>query len=145
MKKTMKRTAALLAIALLALCLAACAGEEAAFHVTVTVECQDAVEYGYEAALAVSEDGLLAEGAVGLAEGGTALDALRGTALVVATEDSAYGEYVVSVASLAQGDCGGASGWTFTVNGEYPETSAGETVLQEGDEAVWAYYCEPQA
>ena len=73
------------------------------------------------------------------------LDALRGTALVVATEDSAYGEYVVSVASLAQGDCGGASGWTFTVNGEYPETSAGETVLQEGDEVVWAYYCEPQA
>ena len=136
---------ALVAVMLLAL-LCACGQqtEEAAFTVKLTVDCKDAVDYGYEAAKNVAEDGNIYSGEVGVPENGTAVDALKAAGLVVAVEDSEYGPYVSSIASLAQGDCGSSSGWTFMVNGEYPPTSAGDTVLSEGDEVVWTLYCEPQ-
>lgn len=107
----------------------------------ITVDCQDAVNYGYEAAINVDEDGIIYDDTVELEAGATALDALYATGLVVATADSEYGSYVTSISSLAEGDCGSSSGWTFTINGEYPSTSADEVSVSDGDEVVWIMYC----
>lgn len=119
-------------------------GGETTITVSVRVECQDAVDYGYEAAINVAPDGLIYDDAVELAEGATVMDALTETGLVIASEDSEYGTYVTYISSLGQGDCGSSSGWMFMLNGEYPSTSAGETPLTDGDEVVWSLYCEAQ-
>lgn len=109
--------------------------------VSVTVDCLDAVNYGYEAAINVAEDGIIYDDSVEVEEGDTVLDALKSTGLVVAVEDSEYGSYVTSISSLAQGDCGSSSGWTFTVNGESPSVSADQVSVSDGDEVSWTLYC----
>lgn len=109
--------------------------------VTVTVDCQDAVSFGYEAAINVAEDGIIYDDTVELDEEATVMDALDATGLVIASDESEYGPYVTSIQSLAQGDCGSSSGWTFTVNGEYPSTTADQVTLSDGDEISWIMYC----
>lgn len=109
--------------------------------VSVTVECRDAVHYGYQAAVNVAPSGLIYDGDVDLEENASVIDALNATKLVVATQESEYGTYVTSISSLAQGDCGSSSGWTFTVNGEFPTVSADEVTLMDGDEVDWTMYC----
>ena len=78
----------------------------------------------------------LASGSVELPEGATALDALQALPVEVTVEDSQYGAYVSAIDGVA-GE--GMQGWTFTVNGEMPPVSAGESVVEPGDAVVWSY------
>ena len=47
--------------------------------------------------------------------------------------------YVEGIGNLNEFDCGGTSGWMFSVNGEVPSVSAGEYVLKDGDIVRWYY------
>lgn len=78
----------------------------------------------------------LASGSVELAEGATALDALQALPVEVTVEDSQYGAYVSAIDGVAGEDM---QGWTFTVNGDMPPVSAGETTVEPGDVVVWSY------
>lgn len=69
--------------------------------------------------------------------GATALDALQLVSSDVVVEDSDYGPFVTSISGLANE---GASGWTYTINGEYATESAGERILADGDALAWTYY-----
>lgn len=49
------------------------------------------------------------------------------------------GSYIVSIANIAEFDCGTQSGWKYTVNGKYPSVSSNQYSLVDGDEIVWTY------
>ena len=73
---------------------------------------------------------------ISVAEGATVLDALEATELEVTVLDGPYGAYVEAIGGIANE---GTSGWTYTVNGEQPQVSAGEMVVNAGDTIAWAY------
>lgn len=74
-------------------------------------------------------------GTVTLAQGATALDALRAVASVSA-EDTQYGPYVTNVNGVA---AAANTGWTYYVNGEMPMQSAAYTELNNGDSVSWVF------
>lgn len=109
---------------------------------TVAVSCQPLLEdmdlLDEDKTDLVPDDGwMLEETEVSVPEGGTVLDALRGTGLTVETDGSPA--YVVSVGGLASGDAGDLSGWTYTVNGESVMTGCDELIVNAGDQIVWTY------
>ena len=57
----------------------------------------------------------------------------KGTGLMV---------YISSIDHLAEFDYGGSSGWTYTVNGEYPQKGCGAIDVEEGDSIEWIYFYE---
>lgn len=50
-----------------------------------------------------------------------------------------YGVYVEGIGGLYELDGGEASGWMFSVNGEFPGKSAGDVTVSDGDEILWVY------
>ena len=72
---------------------------------------------------------------VTLSEGATVYDAL--CAMGVSVGGSSY--YVSSINGLAEKACGGTSGWTYSVNGVYPNKSCGRYVLSGGENVRWVY------
>ena len=72
---------------------------------------------------------------VTLSEGATVYDALCG--MGVSVGGSSY--YVSSINGLAEKACGGTSGWTYSVNGVYPNKSCGRYVLSGGENVRWVY------
>lgn len=58
------------------------------------------------------------------------------------TDSVAYsGAYVEGIANLYEKDCGGRSGWEYSVNGWYPNYSCGSYVVSSGDAIEWNYTC----
>ena len=52
----------------------------------------------------------------------------------------AYGTYYVEgIHNLYEKDCGGRSGWLYTVNGETASKGCSETIVQDGDVIEWVY------
>lgn len=47
--------------------------------------------------------------------------------------------YIISIGGLKEKDCGAASGWMYSVNGERPPKPASKYVLQSGDRIEWYY------
>lgn len=72
-------------------------------------------------------------------KGATAYDALCATGLSVSTKSSQYGLYVSAIGGLAEFECGGKSGWMYSVNGSAPNVSCGKYVLKDGDTVSWYY------
>lgn len=111
--------------------------------VTLSVDCRTGVEQGYQAAIDTAEDGeILSATTVVAQEGTTAYDLLLRSGLEVEAEDSITGKYVRSIQELGVGDCGNASGWLYSVNGEFPGKSCGKYVLSDGDVVCWRYTCQ---
>lgn len=97
---------------------------------------------------AIPEDGIilpLCE--VVLPESATAFDALdeaaRANKIPVDRVGSTYGVYVRGIGNVYEFGFGGESGWTYRVNGESPQISAGAYRLSEGDTVEFIYICEP--
>lgn len=54
-----------------------------------------------------------------------------------------YGSYYVEgINHLYEFDCGKESGWTYKVNGWYPNYGSSEYSLKNGDSIVWYYTCD---
>ena len=47
--------------------------------------------------------------------------------------------YVKAIAGMAEFDYGNMSGWTYSVNGEFPNVSCSAYKLSEGDYVRWIY------
>ena len=112
--------------------------------VTVAIDCKTAVEAGYDLASQVSSGGvILGSTSVQLEAGATVYDALKaatgGRGIPVSKVGSGSRVYVASINSLAEGDCGGESGWMYSVNGVYPGKSCGSYTLADGDTVRWRY------
>lgn len=50
--------------------------------------------------------------------------------------------YVEGIANLYEFDCGELSGWTYCVNGWYPNYGASRYLVSEGDVIEWRYTCD---
>ena len=73
---------------------------------------------------------------IAVAEGTTVLEALQATELDVTVVDGPYGAYVEAIGGIANE---GTSGWTYTVNDEQIQVSAGEAPVNAGDVVKWSY------
>lgn len=78
-----------------------------------------------------------------LPEGATAFDALIAVArerrVTVDYTGSGFGVYVKGIGGLYEFSFGEMSGWMYRVNGEFPEMSASEYTLHEGDVVEFLY------
>ena len=56
------------------------------------------------------------------------------------SQTPAYGSaYIEGINNLYEFDAGSLSGWTYTVNGEYPGVGCSSVLVQDGDEIAWVY------
>ena len=74
-----------------------------------------------------------------ITDGGTVLDVLERTDLVLGVRRSGYGSYVYSIQSLAERAVGSMSGWIYLVNGEQVQASCSTCELKDGDSVEWVY------
>lgn len=50
--------------------------------------------------------------------------------------------YVKAINNIYEFDCGGFSGWTYTVNGKMQSVGCSQCILHPGDNVEWKYVCE---
>lgn len=93
----------------------------------------------------VPENGVIFSGEQAFEEGDTVFDVLRSVAdengiqmeyVSVPAYDSYYIEGINNIYEM---DAGPTSGWTYTVNGEYPSFGVNKYVLENGDKVVFDY------
>ncbi len=71
-------------------------------------------------------------------DGDTVLDVLKRTGVSIDVEG---GDYVAGIDGLYEFDCGKNSGWMYSVNGSFPNVSARDYKLKNGDRIRWSYTC----
>lgn len=49
--------------------------------------------------------------------------------------------YIEGINHLYEFDCGSSSGWTYQVNGVYPNYGCSAYILSDGDTILWSYTC----
>lgn len=122
-------------------------------RVTVLAECStvlshmDIIDPAVNPPEVVPEDGvIIARCEVSLPEGATAFDALAAAArkqrVRVDYTGSAYGTYVRGIGYVTEFGFGELSGWMYTVNGEFPDVSVSDRVLESGDVVEFRYTCD---
>ncbi len=122
--------------------------------VSVVIECPDLTEEKNYKRLAqpVKDSGLLdggatlAEGTVSLADGATAMDALREICdeahLPLDIERSSVNgitDYVSGIGGLHAGDCTKRSGWVYYLDGSEPDIGLEQCAVSDGSELVVRY------
>ena len=50
-------------------------------------------------------------------------------------------DYIEGIGNLYEFDCGGQSGWNYSVNGWFPNYGSSRYVIQDGDIIEWKYTC----
>lgn len=88
---------------------------------------------------AIGEGYFVRPGAVKLHEGDTAFTALEKVVHDVQYVGSGSSLYVQSINGLGEFDKGPGSGWMYSVNGKFPDQSAGSYTLTDGDVLRWQY------
>jgi len=112
---------------------------QAQISVELSVNCEKAVAYGAD-----YPKYLMSKTKCSVKKGTTVFDLLseacskKGLAVVHQNKS-----YIVSIGGLAEKDCGGSSGWMYTVNGVKPMMSASKYVLKDGDTVEWYYVTSP--
>lgn len=59
--------------------------------------------------------------------------------IAVVASNTMYGMYVSSIGGLAEKEVGRMSGWTYTVNGNYPPKACDKYTLSDGDSVNFIY------
>lgn len=153
----MKRITAVILIMLCMLC-TACGGKGQgdfttgnSMTCTLSVECAQALKnknkMSPEQAAYLPDDGvILKETSVEFEKGNSVYDVLEKTLkkeniLMEAsfTGDSAY---IEGIDNLYEFDCGDLSGWSYCVNGAYPQAGCSSYTVQDGDRIEWHYTCD---
>lgn len=119
---------------------------------TLSISCADVLEHmdwlaaGVEEVL--PEDGwILPSTQWSFQPGDSVFDVLRdvcrdrGIPLEFSGTPLAQTVYIEGIQNLYEFDCGELSGWTYQVNGEYPDYSCSLYPLQDGDSVVWLFTC----
>lgn len=114
--------------------------------VTIRVDCStilnnyNSLKPGYEEF--VPSDGIIiAPLEIPIKEGDSVLDTLKKAASQEGIALNIQGGYVESIGNLPQFVCGDASGWMYSVNGEYVNQSASRKTVEDGDEIEWLFTC----
>ncbi len=111
--------------------------EDKKITVTVFCSCKNAVEYGIRNKEAyadlIPEDGILINTTVKVSPNSTALDAIKAACRQSGIEIDESRGYIRGIGGLYEKDCGGASGWLYSVNGSFPYTSSDKYVLKAND------------
>lgn len=50
--------------------------------------------------------------------------------------------YIEGIGNLYEFDCGDLSGWTYSVNGWFPNYGCSRYKLKDGDKIQWRYTCD---
>jgi len=104
--------------------------------VSIEIEARTAHREDPAAVAGISNAGvILSRRNLTLPEGSTVRQALDASGVRV----NARGAYIAGIAGLSEGDLGPRSGWMYSVNGEFPNTSASAFRLSAGDSIVWRY------
>lgn len=120
---------------------------------TVTVECKSILDHmddlkeGHEEF--VPDDGYIIKDYTYKAKKGyTAYDALKDACkksdIKLTAKSTTYGTYVSGINNLDEFDCGSQSGWMYSVNGQFPNTSCGNLTVKDKDNIIFEYVCEYQ-
>lgn len=125
--------------------------------VTVRIDCstvwdnEEALDPALKEGGYIPEDGIfLEETAVSFAEGETAFDVLMRAAALEdlqvdyqGADSTLYGTaYIRGIQHLYEFSCGPLSGWTYSVNGEFPDKGSSAFPLSPGDRVEWLYTCD---
>jgi len=108
-------------------------------NVTLSVNCQVAIEAGSATAYAVSDNGAMRYASLRLNAGTNVYEALVASQAALGTRGGALGMYIVSIDGLPEGEAGPQSGWKYYVNGTAPGMSSDLYVLSDGDVIEWRY------
>ena len=125
--------------------------------VTVSIDCSTVWDNEEDLDPALTEgdyipaDGIfLAETSVPFTDGETAFDVLMRVAAMEnlqvdyqGADSTLYGTaYIRGIQHLYEFSCGPLSGWTYSVNGEFPDRGSSGYPLAPGDRVEWIYTCD---
>lgn len=113
--------------------------------VTVSVTCQNAVgNESLKSGIDLPKDGFIINTlSIDVKKGESVFDATKkaceksGTTFLF--NGSVFGQYVSKIGPIAEKECGDGSGWTYTVNGKYPNVTCNSVILKNGDSVEWIY------
>ncbi len=110
--------------------------------VSVCIDASAAVAYGdgeNSFGTDLGDGMILPATAFRLEDGDSVLTVLRRVTEAMGIQTETQGGYVEGIANLYEFDCGGESGWVYTVNGASPSLSASAYFPKDGDVIVWTY------
>lgn len=86
---------------------------------------------------------IMSKTTVEIKSGDSVYDVLKRAAsekgIVISAENTALGIYVAGIDGFYEKDAGAESGWKYKVNGSYPNDSAGDVKVHDGDVIEWVY------
>lgn len=113
------------------------AQDDSLITVSVFCSCKNAVNYGIrdkkDFAEFIPEDGVIFSATVTVPKDSTAMDAIKTAALENNVEIKETRGYIRGIGGLFEKDCGGASGWMYSVNGTLPNVSSDKYTLNSND------------
>ncbi|MCQ2546360.1 MAG: DUF4430 domain-containing protein [Clostridia bacterium] len=123
---------------------------EAAKRCTITIKCDSILKH-----LDSLKDGknkyvpsngvILSKSTVEFRDGNTVFDVLKATCsaagINLSAKNSSMGAYVEGINNIFEFDCGGTSGWMYSVNGTTPNHSCSAHKVKNGDNIIWYYSC----
>lgn len=105
--------------------------------VSVFCSCKNAVNDGIrdkkDFAEFIPEDGVIFSATVTVPKGSTAMEAIKTAALENNVEIKESRGYIRGIGGLFEKDCGGGSGWMYSVNGTLPNVSSDKYKLNNND------------
>lgn len=88
---------------------------------------------------------ILSTSTIEFRNGETVYDILKRSAsaagIPVSARKTSMGVYVEGINGLFEFDCGGASGWKYSVNGNTPGHACSAHKVKNGDSIIWYYTC----
>lgn len=113
------------------------AQDDSLITVSVFCSCKNAVNYGIrdkkDFSEFIPEDGVIFSATVTVPKDSTAMDAIKAAALENNVEIKENRGYIRGIGGLFEKDCGGASGWMYSVNGTLPNVSSDKYTLNSND------------
>lgn len=111
--------------------------DDSLITVSVFCSCKNAVNYGIrdkkDFSEFIPEDGVIFSATVTVPKDSTAMDAIKTAALENNVELKETRGYIRGIGGLFEKDCGGASGWMYSVNGTLPNVSSDKYKLNNND------------